>query len=174
MNQPMQSTASNPYAASGDRNVAADDKEFQDVKIFSVGGRIGRVRYIGYSIGLSFGIMMIIGVLAAIVSVPGLVVLGYIVVLPLSIMLTIQRCHDFNASGWWTFLLIIPLVSLIFWILPGTDGENRFGNKTKPNSTGAVILALIIPIIAIVGIMAAIAIPAYQDYVKRAQAAQSR
>ncbi len=174
MNQVSPSSNSNPYAAPDAAQVTAGNEEYQDVKIFSTKGRIGRVRYIGYSIAISFLISMVFGALSAIAGSPALIALAYIIILPMTLILTIQRCHDFNASGWWAITVFIPFVALIFWILPGTDGENRFGNKTRPNSTGAVILAVIIPLIAIVGILAAIAIPAYQDYVNRAKAAQSR
>jgi Tfp pilus assembly protein PilE len=56
--------------------------------------------------------------------------------------------------------------------IPGTDGPNRFSTPPPPNTTGAVVLALIIPLIFILGIVAAIALPAYQQYVNRAHATQ--
>jgi uncharacterized membrane protein YhaH (DUF805 family) len=89
------------------------------------------------------------------------------------VMLTIQRAHDFNTTGWIALLAVVPLVNLIFWFIPGTEGENRFGRQTPPNSIVAILLALILPLVFVLGIVAAIAIPAYQDYVKRAQASQS-
>lgn len=90
------------------------------------------------------------------------------------VFLTIQRAHDFNTTGWLSILVLIPLVNLIFWFIPGTGGENRFGLPTPPNRTSTVVVALIIPIVAAVGILAAIAIPAYQQYVQRAKATQAR
>jgi hypothetical protein len=89
-----------------------------------------------------------------------LVVIGF--------MLTIQRCHDFNMSGWLSLLMLVPLANLIFLIIPGTDGPNRFGGPTPPNTIGVLILAWLFPAIAAIGIVAAIALPAYQDYQKRA------
>jgi hypothetical protein len=97
-------------------------------------------------------------------------VVGGLGMLIVMILLTIQRCHDFNMSGWMSLLLIVPLVPLLFWIIPGTQGANRFGNQPPPNTTGAVVLALILPALFVVGILAAIAIPAYMDYQQRAQA----
>ena len=48
-----------------------------------------------------------------------------------SILFSIRRCHDFNASGWWNLLFLIPLVNLIFmfflWLKPGDDGANGYG-----------------------------------------------
>ena len=92
--------------------------------------------------------------------------------LVVGVMLTIQRCHDFDVSGWLSLLLIVPVAPLLFWIIPGTKGANRFGDPTPPNSTGVVVLALILPILFFVGIIAAIALPAYQSYVERARMAQ--
>ena len=92
--------------------------------------------------------------------------------LVVGVMLTIQRCHDFDVSGWLSLLLIVPVAPLLFWIIPGTKGANRFGAPTPPNSTGVVVLALILPILFFVGIIAAIALPAYQSYAERARMAQ--
>jgi hypothetical protein len=63
---------------------------------------------------------------------------------------------------------------MLFWFVPGTDGPNRFGAKTPPNSVGVLIGVWIVPAIFVLGVMAAIALPAYQDYVKRAATAQTR
>ena len=66
----------------------------------------------------------------------------------------------------------MPLVNLIFWFIPGTDGPNRFGAKTPPNSVLVLIGVWIVPILFIGGILA-VSIPAYQDYVKRSQTQQT-
>lgn len=170
----------NPYQTPG--AVVADSAEqYGEVKILSAAGRLGRVRYIGYSIGMTLLMYLVIGAFgllagmtdAGVLAAIG-VGLGVIGMLLIGIMLTIQRCHDFNMSGWLSLLLIVPLAPLVFWIAPGTQGSNRFGDPPPPNSTGAVILALILPVIFVVGIVAAVAIPAYVDYQKRAQATQSQ
>lgn len=48
------------------------------------------------------------------------------------INLKISRLHDFNCSGWWLFLCMVPLIGalwgLAIFIIPGTKGPNRFGN----------------------------------------------
>jgi len=99
-------------------------------------------------------------------------IVGYIAMVTVMFMQTIQRAHDFNTTGWLSLLVLIPLVNLIFWIIPGTDGENRFGAKTPPNSVLVLIAVWILPVIFIGGIAAAIAIPAYQTYMKRVQQQQ--
>jgi uncharacterized membrane protein YhaH (DUF805 family) len=160
----------NPYATP--RAKVADAAEvYGEVKIFSAQGRLGRVRYIGYSIGLSLLFSMVLGAVAAAAGPAGVVpvtIIGYIAIITVSILLTIQRAHDFDTSGWLSLLMFVPLVNLIFWFIPGTKGENRFGNPPPPNGVGAIILACVLPLVFVVGIIAAIAIPAYQDYLQRA------
>ena len=74
-------------------------------------------------------------------------------------------------------LILIPLLGMIWgfiWLFGrGTPHANRYGPPPPPNSLGVKILGTVLPINFIVGILAAIALPAYSDYVKRAQAAQS-
>jgi uncharacterized membrane protein YhaH (DUF805 family) len=160
-----------PTAAVAD---AAGAEEYQEVRLFAVSGRIGRVRYIAYTIGFSLLAGLVLGALAAALGAVGgaLALVGYVLLTVLMIMLTIQRAHDFNTTGWLSILALIPLVNLIFWFIPGTDGGNDYGAKTPPNSVVVIIVACLVPILFVVGILAAIAIPAYQDYVKRAQAKQ--
>jgi uncharacterized membrane protein YhaH (DUF805 family)/Tfp pilus assembly major pilin PilA len=167
----------NPYAAPqtnvtpGDRNV----EEYGEIKMFSAQGRLGRVRYIGYSVGLSIVVMLAVGILAALaalidptatIAVMGI---GYLAVVVVQFLLTIQRSHDMNVTGWLSLISLIPLGVLVFWFVPGTRGENDYGLPPPPNTTGVVVLACLLPLVGIVGILAAIAIPAYQDYTIRAQ-----
>lgn len=173
---------------------------FGEVKIFSARGRLGRVRYIGYSVGLMLLTYLAIAVLGGIAAVlgggdgdslsslggdgpMGLLMMGAIVVPVLlsvvaSLLIAIQRLHDFNASGWWVLLMIVPFANLILYlvllIMPGTQGPNRFDHPPPPNSIGVILLALILPLIFVLGILAAIAIPAYSDYVSRAKAIQQQ
>lgn len=162
----MQNPYGAPRAAVGD---AAE--EFQPVRILAVSGRIGRARYVVYSIMLTMLIMFVAGVASAFLGAAGiaLIVLGYVAVIVLSFMLTIQRSHDFNLTGWFSLLALVPLVNIIFWFIPGTDGPNRFGAKTPPNPVLVLIGVWVVPLVFIAGIVAAVSIPAYQDYVMRSE-----
>jgi uncharacterized membrane protein YhaH (DUF805 family) len=166
-------TAANPYRAPA-AAVADASEQYQEVRLFAVSGRIGRARYIAYTFGLSLLIMFIAGLGVAFLGAVGgiLMMAGYVVMFVLMFMLTIQRAHDFNTSGWLSLLVLVPLANFIFWFIPGTDGDNRFGAQTPPNSVLVLIGAWIIPVLFIGGILAAIALPAYQDYSKRAQERQ--
>lgn len=169
--------ASNPYQAPSAPVADQGVEEYAPVKVFGASGRIGRVRYIGYSVAfaLLFCVLVIAGiilgpVLGADIVTFAVAVLAIVGLTLTQLLLTIQRCHDFNGSGWLSFLTLVPLVALIFWIVPGTRGANRFGPPTPPNTAGAIALALIVPSIFVLGILAAIALPAYQQYAMRAQA----
>ena len=170
----------NPYA-SPRAKVADADQEYGEIRIFSASGRIGRVRYIGYSTGMA---ILIAGAAAAIVgglqatgqgTVAGVIAIAaYVGILIVQFLLTIQRAHDFNTTGWLSLVLFLPLVPFIFWFIPGTKGENTYGPEPPPNTGGAIALACILPVIFFVGILAAIALPAYQDYAERAKQEQSQ
>lgn len=148
--------------------------ETQPVRLFAVSGRIGRARYIAYGIGLYILISLIGGILGAVLGSAGVVaiVLMWVVMLVFSFMLTIQRCHDFNTSSWLSILVLVPLVNLIFWFIPGTDGPNRFGPPTPPNNAWVIVGVCIVPLIAVIGILAAVSIPAYQDYTQRVRVSE--
>jgi uncharacterized membrane protein YhaH (DUF805 family) len=148
------------------------------------------VRYIGYSVGIGFLINVIAGLLGGAGALlgegggdwagwvgGGAAIVLVLVALVVSVMLAIQRLHDFDASGWWSVLVVVPFANLVLYlvllIMPGTQGPNRFGNPPPPNTTGVILLALILPLILVIGIIAAIAIPAYQDYLERTRETQS-
>lgn len=160
-----------PQAALEDANTEADT-EFR-LNLFSPSGRIGRIRYLGYSFGLSFLVMVVMGILSVFTS-PMLGILGWIVLIYVQVMLAIKRSHDFNVTGWISPLAFVPLVGLMFLFVPGTDGPNRFGNKTAPNGKAGLVVILALVGIMVIGILAAIAIPAYQQYTLKAKAAQMK
>ena len=167
--------AANPYTPPRAEVADVGSDEFQEVRIFSISGRIGRLRYLAYTTGISFAIMFVAGMLGALLGpslLPVITAIAYIPVIILSIMFMIQRSHDMDWSGWMCFLGIIPLVGLIWIFKSGTQGENRYGPRPPPNTTGVKIVAVVFPLIVIVGILAAIAIPAYQQYQQRVQESQ--
>ena len=171
----------NPYAAPrtnvtpGDRDV----EEYGKLKVFSAQGRLGRVRWIGYSFGISILIIVALLVLAGLASLIDptaallVVFIGYIAMVVVQFLLTIQRAHDMNVTGWLSLIVFIPLAFLVFWLVPGTHGENDYGKPPPPNSGGAVALACLLPVFMVVGgMLAAVALPAYQDYTIRAQVSE--
>jgi len=101
-------------------------------------------------------------------------VAGYIVLIVYNIGFAVRRINDTNQNGWLVVLLIIPLVNFFMTLYlvfaPGTPGPNNYGAPPPPNGGGVVAAALIMPLVMTIGILAAIAIPAYQQYTARAAA----
>ena len=54
-----------------------------------------------------------------------------------NLMVIVRRLHDQDRTGWWLLLVFLPIVGwfwLAIWCLfiPGTNGENRFGQDPRP------------------------------------------
>ena len=176
--------AVNPYESPKSVTTTSSSDSYQP-KIFAINGRIGRLRYLAYGMLATMVSVVIIGIAAAILipifasSTGGLETAGVLLVLvfylPLlifSIILMKRRLNDLDKSGWWQLLIFIPIVGIIFGLYvllwPGTKGSNNYGLQPEKNSPLLIIAGLIVPLF-LIGILAAIAIPAYQDYVERAQ-----
>ncbi|MEJ8824347.1 DUF805 domain-containing protein [Variovorax humicola] len=176
------SEAVNPYAAPtavvADRY--GDDETYQPVKLFSAEGRIGRLRFLAYLFYSYLILAVAIGVIGGVLGSLGFSGLGSLLTLLMLIpyfvfyvFTGIRRSHDMNWSGWTVLLALIPLVGLVWVFNPGTAGSNRFGAPPTPNPLSVKIGGLLFPIVfVLIGILAAIALPAYQDYTQRAKAAQ--
>ena len=52
-----------------------------------------------------------------------------------TLAVVVRRLHDTDRSGWWILIALIPLVGaivlLVFLILKGNEGDNRFGPDPK-------------------------------------------
>lgn len=175
--------STNPYQTP-EGQLTDDDHAVGEVKFFSPSARINRLRYWAHSMLFTFamfGVLFVIGLLGFYVSTTVAIVLGviaYIAMLVFSFILMIQRLHDLNKTGWMSLLAIIPLANIYLLILliffKGTEGRNNYGLQTPPNKTWHWVLALSFPVLMfVIGILAAIAMPAYQDYVERAQGVDS-
>jgi uncharacterized membrane protein YhaH (DUF805 family) len=58
-----------------------------------------------------------------------------------SLAVTVRRLHDTDKSGWWIFIVLIPVIGaiwlLILMMMDGTTGENKYG--PNPKGTANVI-----------------------------------
>jgi uncharacterized membrane protein YhaH (DUF805 family) len=175
--------SANPYQTP-EGQLTTDDQAVGEVKFFSPSSRINRLRYWAHSMLFTFAmfaVIAVIGLLSAMVSTTlgiVLVVVAYIVMIAFSFILVIQRLHDLNKTGWLSLLMLVPLANIYLFVLviffKGTEGRNNYGLQTPPNKTWHWVMAFSMPVLmALVGILAAIALPAYQDYVQRAQGMDS-
>ena len=59
-------------------------------------------------------------------------IFGLVMLWP-SLAVAAKRWHDRDKSGWWTLIILVPLIGSLWMLvecgfLKGTDGPNRFGN----------------------------------------------
>ena len=180
MNQPYQAPAAD-LAQEGDHHVTYQPR------IMQTSGRLGRVRYVVYAMAISLAVyvaLAVIGALAgvlfsesqALMIVVGLLALaGGLFATVMSILYGIRRLNDINASGWLILLLFVPIanfvIALILFFVPGSKGANKYGVKPAANGGGLIValVLLLVLTVAWIGLIAAVALPAYQDYVQRAQ-----
>ena len=166
------SAAATPYATPK-AAVAEALPEFGELKAFTTDGRIGRLRYLAWSMVLMLACLPLFGIaggfFAASEILGGLLmVLVGIAVAVVGIMFGVQRLHDIGWSGWLLLVTLVPIVggvfSLLMFIIPGSTAANRFGPPPPPNSRAVKILALLWVAIIVIAIVAAIALPAYMGY----------
>ena len=173
--------AANPFAPPQARVAdIALDGEPQPIRLWPPRGRLGRLRYLAYNTVAWLALMVLMGLaggLSAVVQSASLIVvisvIAYSAFIVVNTLLTIQRCHDINWSGWLAVLMIVPVVNFLFLLVPGTRAANRFGAPTQPNTLSVKVWATM-ALVFIIGILAAVALPAYQGYTLKARAAQGR
>ena len=171
------SATANPYTAPDAELETGAEANFYSPTIFSFKGRIGRMRYLVYGMGIMMLFSMVAGVLAAVmipasgaggegVGIVGMAFLAliYAGVLVVAVMFGKRRLNDLNRSGWWYLLTFVPVanIGLAIYILffPGTDGPNNFGPAPAPNSTAVKVVGWLVVALFVLSIVAAIAVPA--------------
>lgn len=170
----------NPYSTP-DASLATGESGTYNPSIFSFSGRIGRLRYLAYNTGIN---LILTAIMIPLLGASGMMAAGgdmsamsggiggiamiifYIATIVISIMFGKRRLNDLNRSGWFVLLFIIPLVNLLLVIymvfFAGTDGDNNYGPQPEANTLGVKILAFLFPALMVLGIGAAVLIPAMQ------------
>ena len=99
--------------------------------LFTWQGRVNRQRYWAFYLVYLAG--LVISLIVDALLTGGLLYFLYLLaVFYPSLCIGIKRWHDRDKSGWWTLILLIPVIGLIWGIielgfLKGTEGPNRFG-----------------------------------------------
>ncbi len=149
--------AASPYAPP--RAAVGDDlPEFADLKVFTINGRIGRLRYLAWTLVLTIAMLVAGGIIStasfavATASPTVAIILGgvlgfalFIALIVVSVQIGVQRLHDLGWSGWLYLLNLVPLVNSVFpllmLVLPGNAGANQYGAPPPRNSTAVKVLA---------------------------------
>jgi uncharacterized membrane protein YhaH (DUF805 family) len=165
-------------------DLSTEAQAFGEIRFFSPSSRLNRLRYWAHLMLSLFALLIaagLTGLIANYGSTNLAMVIGgiaYLAFFIFTIIVVVQRLHDIDKSGWWWLLNFVPIANLYLVILvlfiPGTPGPNRFGLKTPPTQTWHWVAALSFPVLGVlIGILAAISIPAYQGYLDRAKQAQT-
>lgn len=126
---------------------------------FLENSRLGRVRFLGTSASMTIALQYVFVVLALplalIIKSIFLPQYAYMFLVGsyflcskyLRIKIIIRRLHDFNASGWWSLLSLIPYIHKAFWLFliikRGSNKENKFGATESKLKSFDYIFALI-------------------------------
>ena len=154
---PVSADPESPYAPPR-ATVGEALPEFATLKPFSFEGRIGRLRFLAWTMALTL-VTLAVGSVFAILglalisadSTSGLILgglLAFILLVALgfvSIQFSVQRLHDIGWSGWLWLLNLVPFVGSFFpfviMVVPGNETANRYGAPPPPNSTAVKVLA---------------------------------
>ncbi|MGH8354885.1 MAG: DUF805 domain-containing protein, partial [Pseudomonas sp.] len=154
--------APSPYAPP-QAQVGESLPEYGELRVFGVEGRIGRLRYLAWSLLLMVAALALFGVAAmgfAISELVGGVLLAVVGIglLVVSVQIGVQRLHDIGWSGWLWLLNLVPIIGSVFpllmLIVPGTSGPNRFGPPQPPNSPAVKVLAALWLVLIALGLIA--------------------
>ena len=180
----------NPYhAPTADINDDEGEYEYDDTPFYKASGRIGRIRYLAYGILINLCLILITslvgfvaGLLSHVSTDLATVILGVMIWLITMIgsmyglfAPAIRRLNDLNKTGWVSLLFFAPIVNLLLWLYlvfaRGDDEFNDYGAPAEPPTVVMYILAFLMPLffLALLGVVAAIVLPAYQEYVLRSQ-----
>ena len=175
---------SNPYSPP-QSNIHQDPKNTENdtTSPFSPKGRFSRYSFLAWNLVLNIMVMIVAAVIMAITgaasglmtatdpnemmafygSATGLMMIVLILAsLVFSIIFFVRRLHDINMNGWWSVLIFIPIVNIIFGIYvlvkKGVEGTNRFGPARATPKWEKVlgIIALIIIVLYVLVIIAGI------------------
>ncbi len=150
-------------------------------RFWALSGRVGRVQYFTYGTAAVWLSSFLSGLLVALLQPLAskifadtdiFVLFCYMPILIAIVVYARRRLQDLNQNAWLSLLIITPVLNFLFALYllfaPGTRGGNTYGLQPKPPSRGLKIAAFMIPV-AMIGILLAVAIPAYHDFTRKAQ-----
>ncbi|MCG8673210.1 MAG: DUF805 domain-containing protein [Pseudomonadales bacterium] len=166
----------NPYQPPETISLRNDDEPYIP-KVFSFRGRIGRARYLCYSIWLTFLVAGVGvfggGLFAALVAgfdeaalMNYALVLGILIYIPIFAVFFVvarRRLNDLDFSGWWGALIFVPILNigltLCLGFLPGKQVSNRYGPPAISNSWPVIVFGIGVPMLGVLALVIAIVMP---------------
>ena len=119
-------------------------------------GRLARLPYITAMALVVVGINLLFVFAVPHPSPPRLytMLFGCVLLVIFALRLSMLRAHDFNGSGWWALLLLVPYVgpavALALMALPGMEGENDHGGRPRSgNPLVALMTAMLMTVMLV-------------------------
>ncbi|UZJ60945.1 DUF805 domain-containing protein [Pseudomonas sp. KU26590] len=162
--RPVFDPATSPYAPPR-TPVAHDWPAVGELKVFSIQGRIGRLRYLAWSLAL-VGVAMLVAVLCVGILSVSLVAGGllgtvaFVAFVVVSVQIGAQRLHDAGMSAWLLLLNLVPVVGSFFPIVmmavPGSTGPNEYGPPPPSNTPRVKVLAVTWLVVLVLALVAGV------------------
>jgi len=160
----------NPYAAPKAAVFDEDDDRFAEaLNPYSAEGRIGRLRYLAWSMASILVVFIPLYVITSILSKISsslvsltmlLFLAAFIVFIVCAFRFAIQRLHDLGFSGWWVLLHFVPIVGSLLpfalMLAPGSPKRNIYGPPPPPNSLSVQFLAALWLLPIVFGLLGAL------------------
>lgn len=168
--------ASNPYQTPAADVTSPSSGEYDQSGPFSPGGRFGRLSYLAWGMLMAIPLWVAAVFLGIAAGVSGagapeamsfsMIALQLLYMIPM-VIFAIRRLHDFDASGWWAVLSIVPLANVVLGLVlllrRGNEGANRFAPPRLTRGWERVLgfIGIVMVVVAVIGIIAAVAIPMF-------------
>jgi uncharacterized membrane protein YhaH (DUF805 family) len=154
----MNNDIDNPYAAPASAAPGLPDHTPYAPAWFSLGGRIGRLRYLVYSLVPAVVLLMLLACLIVPFGMerslrPTLTFGCAGIALAVWVVMTWRRLADSALSGWWALLVLVPPLNLALggYLLyrRGDPGTNRYGAPPSANTmpVGAGVWVLLLALV---------------------------
>lgn len=151
-------TTANPYTAPTATDIGDALFTTYQPRVFSFSGRIGRLRFLAYSLAWAIAAGVLASLVGFIMGLSGAIMLGFFMSMAIAMVpmfvLAVRRLNDLDVSGWWSLLVLVPVVNIgmliynLFW--PGSADSNRYGPAPGANTVPVVIAALIGPVLGLI------------------------
>ena len=97
-------------------------------------GRASRQEYWMFNL-FNFIFTIVVGFIDVFLSLGFLSLLYLLAILIPGLAVLVRRLHDVNKSGWWFFIIFIPIIGAIWMLIllctDGNPGENSYGPSPK-------------------------------------------